>query len=491
MTHTIQVCENAHNAYLAFKNHSLEQKSSFLRYIANDLLKNKNEIINSASHETNLSTDRIEIELNRTHHQLLTFANGLIKGTHFNASIDVALPDRTSMPRPDIRKMNLPIGPVLVFGASNFPLAYSTIGGDTVSALAAGCSVIYKVHPSHPKTSLLIEKIILQNIIKHQLPSHLFQAIVLSDFEEVKKLVINENIKGVGFTGSYKGGMAIYGYAQERKNPIPVFCEMGSTNPVFLLPNALTIKAKYWADKFSESILASVGQFCTSPGIFIGIKGTSLTEFTNTLSHNLSAIEPKKMLSNAIFKNYCDRARILLTHQETEVILQPSFENDIAVSSGLIKISYSTFLDQDVFQEEVFGPFAIIVECEHENDFYTIVNNLQGQLTTSIIAESNDENCMINLLNLLDQKIGRIIMNGVPTGVEVVDSMVHGGGAPSTTDSRYTAVGFDSIYRWMKPTCYQNFDEHLLPSELKNKNQQGIVRKINGKFGFDDVSWNY
>ncbi|MFN8317952.1 MAG: aldehyde dehydrogenase (NADP(+)) [Saprospiraceae bacterium] len=461
---------------------SKAERAGLLRGMADEIEALGDELLQTASAESNLPIVRFQGERGRTCSQLRMFADAIQNGSYEEAVIDTAIQDRQPLPKPDLRSALVPIGPVVVFGASNFPLAYSTAGGDTASALAAGCSVIYKAHPAHPKTSAIVAAALAAAIKKHGFPQDLFIHFEARDFEEVKILVQHSAIKAVGFTGSLKGGMAIHEYAQRRKDPIPVFAEMGSVNPVLLLPSALRLGANQWAETYAAAITVGVGQFCTNPGLLFGIKGAELDNFKDTLAQKIEQIRDFKMLNEGIFQNFVDRKTIVTGSKGVAVLAQVAPSAEGTGTPVVATVKADEFRAQSTLHEEVFGPFSLLVECEDVADILSCIAVLGGQLTSTIVAAEQDEMIVNTLMPILTQKAGRVIYNGVPTGVEVCDAMVHGGPFPATTDARFTAVGNKAIRRWLRPVAFQNWPEHLLPSCLRNENPNGSWRTINGLF---------
>jgi 2,5-dioxopentanoate dehydrogenase len=477
----------SNEAFVQLQNKSSNQRASFLRDIATEIESIGILLLETASEETNLPVARFEGERGRTCFQLRMFANLLEDGLWQNNTIDTAIPDRTPLPKPDVRLSKIPIGPIVVFGASNFPLAYSTAGGDTASALAAGCSVIYKAHPSHAKTSLLVASAIEKAIVKNNFPPHTFIHFVTNEFSEVKQLVLQNEVQGVGFTGSIKGGLSILDYTKERKQPIPVFAEMGSVNPVVILEGALISKADAWADNYAAAITMGVGQFCTNPGIIIAVKSSHLDKFVARLSNKITESKDFKMLHEGIYKNYeLRKSEVLNVASVTKIGESSQSDNNTGIPTLAI-VSGKNFVSNPTLHEEVFGPFSLVIECESNEELISILSNFDGQLTSSIIFEKEDNDQVKILVDVLKHKAGRLVMNGVPTGVEVCDAMVHGGPFPSSTDSRYTSVGSGAIDRWLRPISFQNCPNELLPLELQNENPLGIWRKVNGKISKDII----
>jgi len=485
----INITTATRNAAIAFETYSkltASKRAEFLETIANNIEALGVELINVANKETNLPLPRLTGERGRTCFQLRMFATMLRKGDYVDATIDTAVPDKTP-PKPDIRQMLYPLGPVVVFGASNFPFAYSTAGGDTASALAAGCPVIVKAHPAHLQTSTLVAEAIQQAIKSNAIPEYTFQHITATDFSAGKALVQDENIAAVGFTGSRIGGRALYDYANARKNPIPVFAEMGSVNPVVLLEGALTANAETIAKNYAGSITLGMGQFCTNPGILIGVKSDALTLFANHLANELNTVAVAPMLHEGIQNAYFKNSTHALS-QTGIICLTKNTPAANAASPVLTTVDASVFLANPDLAEEVFGPYSILVQCENDTQLVEVWKSIKGQISTTIMGTDNDLTSNKNLLEIATTIAGRVLLNGVPTGVEVCDSMVHGGPYPASTDSRYTAVGVKAVKRWLRPISFQNWPDHLLPNYLQNKNELGVWRTINGAFTKSDVS---
>ena len=486
MTNITKATQNAAFAFETYSKLTATKRAEFLETIANNIEALGDELLNVANKETNLPLPRLTGERARTCFQLRMFANMLRKGDYVDATIDTAIPDKTP-PKPDVRQMLYPLGPVVVFGASNFPFAYSTAGGDTASALAAGCPVIVKAHPAHLQTSTLVAEAIQQAIKSNAIPEHTFQHITETDFSAGKALVQDENITAVGFTGSRIGGRALYDYANARKNPIPVFAEMGSVNPVVLLEGALTANAETIAKNYAGSITLGMGQFCTNPGILIGVKSDALTLFANHLANELNQVAVAPMLHEGIQSAYFKNSTHALS-QTSITCLTKNTPIANAASPVLTTVEASVFLANPDLAEEVFGPYSILVQCENHAQLVEVWKSIKGQISTTIMGTDNDLASNKNLLEIATSIAGRVLLNGVPTGVEVCDSMVHGGPYPASTDSRFTAVGVKAVKRWLRPISFQNWPDQLLPSYLQNKNELGIWRTINGEFTKSDVS---
>ncbi len=474
--------ELAMEAFSEFSTASGSVKAAFLREIALQIEGLGDELIAVYCKESGLTEGRAKGERGRTCFQLRSFADLVEEGSWVNATIDTALPDRDPIPKPDIRKMAIPIGPIVVFGASNFPLAYSTAGGDTASALAAGCPVIVKSHPMHAATSELVAFAVRKAAKQTGMPEGVFSHLNSSGIEVGQALVKHPGIKGVGFTGSRIGGRALFDIAAQRREPIPVFAEMGSINPVVLLPEALEKNATTWARKYAASITLGTGQFCTNPGLLLAIKSEELKEFMNVLSEVLEATSPGCMLHPRIHEKYTSLKSEMIAGKEVETIadlrdrVAPNYAQQSAVT-----VSGNVFLSHPKLHQEVFGPFSMVVVCDNAAELERVISSLEGQLTGTLIAEKDEIKRYPNILQNLKNKVGRLIFNGVPTGVEVCPSMQHGGPYPASTDSRFGAVGIHAIQRWVRPMSYQNWPDAMLPEALKNANPLGISRLVNGK----------
>lgn len=470
----------ASSAFKTFKNISDKKKATFLNAIADEIMALDDALISTYCAETGLPEGRAKGERGRTVFQLRSFAELLNEGSWVAATIDTAIPDRTPLPKSDIRKMNVPLGPVVVFGASNFPLAYSTAGGDTASALAAGCPVIVKSHPMHAGTGELVASAIIKAATKTGMPNGVFSNLNSSGIEVGQQLVAHSGVKAVGFTGSIKGGTALYELAAKRKEPIPVFAEMGSINPVVILPKALEQRGNDLAATYAGSITLGTGQFCTNPGLILGIKSNGLSNFTKELATKIVAINPTCMLHPTIAKSYAANKEKAL--QQNGLTLVSNYDEAVKENYAppvITTVNGATFLENPTLHQEVFGPFSMVVQCENEDELTSVIRQLEGQLTGTIISDENEIANYTEVVNAMQDRVGRIIFNGVPTGVEVCPSMVHGGPFPASSDSRFTAVGTNSINRWVRPFSYQDFPNELLPDALKNENPLDIIRLVN------------
>ncbi|WP_299110998.1 aldehyde dehydrogenase (NADP(+)) [uncultured Winogradskyella sp.] len=472
----------ASNAFKIFRTVSGQQKAEFLNTIADEILDLDDELIKTYCSETGLPEGRAKGERGRTIGQLRSFAQFVAEGSWVDATIDTAQPDRKPMPKSDIRKMLIPLGPVVVFGASNFPLAYSTAGGDTAAALASGCPVIVKSHPMHAGTGELVASAIVKAAEKTNMPNGVFSNINSSGIEVGTHLVKHPRVKAIGFTGSIKGGRTLYDLAAQREEPIPVFAEMGSINPVVILPEALKNQNESLAKTYANSITLGTGQFCTNPGLILGIKNEALSNFIQNLADEIIQIEPSCMLHPNIIGAYQRKKQTAISQPHLSVVA--SYEADVQTNyakQAITTVEGKTFLDNPALHQEVFGPFSMVVQCENANQLEQIISQLEGQLTGTVITEPYEASKYTDVISALQNRVGRIIYNGVPTGVEVCPSMVHGGPYPSSTDSRFTAVGIHSIKRWVRPFSYQDWPNELLPDELKNENPLEISRLVNNK----------
>jgi len=475
-----QVFEKAQEAFLFFKKISGKEKAEFLEKIAEGLENIKSELIPLASQESNLPEGRIAGELGRTTGQIRLFARLLEEGSWVEATIDHAEPLRSPVPKPDLRRFLTPLGPVVVFGASNFPLAFSTIGGDTVSALAAGCPVIYKAHPAHPETSKMVAQVINKAIIDVALPNGLFTH-VEGGIPVGQALVQHPKAKAVAFTGSHTGGKALFDLAGQREEPIPVFAEMGSVNPIFTFPEKLKKGLEGYAKSFIASLTLGVGQFCTNPGL-IFVPKEQETKFAEAVKEELEEIASAPMLHEGIAESYYSSLQYFQGRNELEWVKVAAAKDLIKGHPALAKIKSKDWLNDTKFQQEVFGSFALMVVYNNDDELLKIAQKLHGQLTITIWAEEEELQDKLFLINLLEEKCGRILYKGVPTGVEVGYAMHHGGPYPSTTDSRSTSVGVYAIKRFTRPIAFQDMPEDLLPAALKDSNPLQIWRMVNGEF---------
>lgn len=478
---------DAHQAFLIYKKRSYAERAQLLQAIANKLLAASEDLIHIAKKETHLPEQRLQSEINRTCFQLTSYGLAVQEGIVVDNTIDFQV-NAVGQPSIDIRKTAVPIGVVAVFGASNFPFAYSTPGGDTASALAAGCAVVIKPHPAHMETSLRVAQLMQEVLTEFDLPKSLITHLEDASTECGIELVKHPIIKAVGFTGSFAGGKALYDIAQKRVQPIPVFSEMGSVNPIFLFPNKLAQSSAQYVGKLALSITSSVGQFCTQPGIIIGFDSPALAQFKSLLSAELNLISSSKMLHDGIASTFHKKREQFIHKNSTRLLTNDApFEEDSALPT-LIEVSAADFINDNYLQHEVFGPISLLVHCATEEEMIQIAHLMKGQLTATIVANHIDEEEYADLIELITDIGGRIVWNGVPTGVEVCLSMNHGGDFPSSTDARFTAVGADSVKRWLKYKSYQNFPQNMLPPPLRDENTWGIWRRINNTYTKSNIN---
>lgn len=469
----------AADAYLRYRNLPASRRADFLNAIADELDALGEDFIATVCRETALPTGRIQGERGRTSGQMRLFANVLRRGDFYGARIDRALPDRKPLPRPDLRQFRIAVGPVAVFGASNFPLAFSTAGGDTASALAAGCPVVVKAHSGHMATAEWVADAIMRAAQRTDMPAGVFNMIYGGGVGEW--LVKHPSIKAVGFTGSLKGGNALCKMAAERSQPIPVFAEMSSINPVIILPKALKARGETIASELAGSVTLGCGQFCTNPGLIIGVQSAGFTAFLECFTAQMKRQPAQTMLNVGALASYGKGLQHLLAHSGVKQ-LAGSPQQGRQAQPHLFKADVSLLLERDeLLQEEVFGPATIVIEAADDAQLGAALDGLRGQLTATVIGEADELLRYRWLTELLQEKVGRILLNGYPTGVEVTDTMVHGGPYPATSDARGTSVGTLAIDRFLRPICFQNYPDALLPPALQNANPLGIQRLIDGK----------
>jgi NADP-dependent aldehyde dehydrogenase len=427
-------------------------------------------------------------EVGRTSNQLRLFAALVEEGSWVNARIDPALPDRQPLPRPDIRSMLRPLGPVAVFGASNFPLAFSTAGGDTASALAAGCPVIVKAHAAHPGTSELVAQIISESVAAESLPPGTFTMLYDAGITIGAALVQHPLVAAVAFTGSLRAGRALMDLAAARPTPIPCFTEMSSGNPVFVLPSALQKSPKDVAKSLFGSFTLGAGQFCTKPGIVFlpphnpESETDPASDFELELAGHVNLAEASFLLTAGIAREYSRATQ----ERESQVFLaanarMPESAPKFAARAKLFRTTLDKFLTDPGLGDEIFGPDTLLIRCARTDDYLRAARALSGHLTATILGDEDDLLAHSELVQILEQKVGRVLINGFPTGVEVTHAMVHGGPYPSASDPRFTSVGTQAIYRFAKPVCYQNFPQQLLLPELQDSNPLKIHRLLNGQ----------
>lgn len=480
------ILKHSQKAFIQYKKIPGRIRAIFLRAIADEIEAVKDELISSAMRETNLPEMRLSGETKRTTDQIRMFAALLDEGSWVEARIDTALPERKPVPKTDLRKMVIPIGPVAVFGAANFPIAFSAAGGDTISALAAGCSVIVKAHPAHPETSTLAANAVTRAAEKTGMPERVYQHISLQGKEGIdagQGLITHPLLKGAGFTGSLAGGRALFDLANSRPEPIPFFAEMSSINPVILLPETLSRDAQKSAAKLAGSISLGAGQFCTNPGLIIAVEGEPLERFIKSLDTEIQKILPQKMLNQGIAENYYRKLSHALMQKgvKTECWAHSDASSDRG-KPLVASANAETFISNSELAHEVFGPFSLIIRCRDMEELYSVSESFEGQLTITLTGSEEELLRNKKLVDIIAEKAGRLIVNDVPTGVEVCHSMQHGGPYPASTDSRFTSVGTDAIKRFSRPAAFQNFPDTLLPDELKESNPLSIWRLVNGEW---------
>ncbi|WP_016914788.1 aldehyde dehydrogenase (NADP(+)) [Vreelandella stevensii] len=475
-----RACVLAEAAFDSYRDTSLKQRAAFLETIANEIEALGDALIERAMAETGLPRARLEGERGRTCGQLRLFASVVRAGDWLGVRIDPALPERQPMPRVDLRQCQIALGPVAVFGASNFPLAFSVAGGDTASALAAGCPVVVKAHSAHPGTSELVGRALQKAVAESGMPEGVFSLLFGSGNEVGQALVADPRIQAVGFTGSRAGGLAILATAQARPQPIPVYAEMSSINPVFLLPQALETRGHELAEGFVSSLNMGAGQFCTNPGLVLGVKGKALDAFLAVAAEVLTKSAAQTMLTPGIYGAYMEGVEQLASHAR-EVAKGQVGEGPHQCQAGLFVATATDFLDSEALQSEVFGSASLVIECEDLVQMRIVAEALEGQLTATLQLDEVDVEAARPLLSVLERKAGRVLVNGWPTGVEVCHAMVHGGPFPATSDARTTSVGSAAIQRFLRPVCYQNLPTDLLPEALKDGNPLRLSRLVDGQ----------
>jgi alpha-ketoglutaric semialdehyde dehydrogenase len=473
-------CALAEEAFDAYRNIDPEQRARFLEAIADEIVAIGPQLIERASQESGLPNARLEGERGRTVNQLRLFAKVVRDGYWQEATLDSALPQRTP-PRADLRMRKVPLGPVVVFGASNFPLAFSVAGGDTASALAAGCPVIVKAHSAHLGTSELVGKAVQRAAKATGMPEGVFSMLIGEGRQVGQKLAAHPAVKAIGFTGSRAGGLALVQTAAGRKEPIPVYAEMSSINPMFMLPGAIGAGGAKLASGFVDSLTMGVGQFCTNPGLVVGLAGDQFEAFAAAAAEALAAKGAGTMLTAGIHKAYTDAIGKRTGIAGLTLVGQGSAEGTgCAAQAALYRCDAATYLATPALEEEIFGPASVLIACQDEAEMLAVARHLEGQLTATVHATADDRALAGSLLPTLERKAGRILFNGFPTGVEVSHAMVHGGPFPATSDSRSTSVGATAIERFLRPVCYQDVPSELLPPALQDANPLKLARIIDG-----------
>lgn len=473
-------CELAAQAFRTYRKTTLEERAGFLEKVAERIEAIGDALIERAHRETGLPMPRLQGERARTVGQLRLFASELRRGEFIGARVDPAMPERQPLPRSDLRLQYIPVGPVAVFGASNFPLAFSVAGGDTAAALAAGAPVVVKGHSAHPGTSELVGRAVREAVRECGLHEGVFSLLFGSGIEIGQSLTSHPAIKAVGFTGSRSGGIALMKTAAARPEPIPVFAEMSSINPVFLLPGVLAGRAADVARGFVQSLTMGAGQFCTNPGLVIGLKSAELDAFVREATKGVKNADSSTMLTPGIHYAYQQGVDRLKGHAGAALLAEGKLDTGRSNQcvAHLFAAEAAAFLENPhELGIEVFGASSLIVACNDEAQMLQLIDRLEGQLTATLQMAEEDTALAERLVDHLELKVGRILVNGYPTGVEVCDAMVHGGPFPATSDSRTTSVGTAAIYRFLRPVCYQDMPDAVLPPALKHGNPWGIPRR--------------
>lgn len=469
----------AAQAYPVYRHLPAEHRARFLDAIASELDALDDDFVALVCQETALPAARIKGERSRTSGQMRLFAQILRRGDFYGARIDLPRPARQPLPRGDLRQCRLGVGPVAVFGASNFPLAFSTAGGDTAAALAAGCPVVFKAHSGHMATAERVAEAIIRAAEQTGMPKGVFNMIFGAGVGEA--LVKHPLIQAVGFTGSLKGGRALCDMAAARSQPIPVFAEMSSINPVLVLPQALQVRGERIATELAASVVLGAGQFCTNPGLVIGIRCEAFTAFVQRLGALIDDQPAQTMLNAGGLRSYVQGSEALRAHPRIRQLAGAARQGNQA-RAQLFQADVELLLTGDeLLQEEIFGPATVVVEVADRAELLAALQGLRGQLTATLMGEAGELEQSADLVAVLEQKVGRVLVNGYPTGVEVSDAMVHGGPWPATSDARGTSVGTLAIDRFLRPVCYQDFPDALLPDALKNRNPLGLMRLVNGE----------
>ena len=476
--HAVRLAAQAFDSYSRISGRA---RGAFLRNIAAKIEAITSEIVERAGLETALPPARLQSETARTCNQLRLFAQVAEEGSWVNARIDHAEPGRKPLPKPDIRSMLRPLGPVVVFGASNFPLAFSVAGGDTASALAAGNTVIVKAHAAHPGTSELVGRAVQESVRECGLPEGVFSLLFGHGSEIGVALMKHPMVRAGGFTGSRTAGRILMDVASSRPEPIPFYAEMSSTNPVFILPGALRERAESIATGLQASFTLGAGQFCTKPGMVFLEEGEGARNFAEKLKELIAASADFHLLTKAIHSSYGSAIAKRKADPAVTTLAEKQATNPagFCASAAVFETDAESFLDSDL-EAEIFGPTTLLVRHSSRDQVMDVAKSLEGHLTATIHGTEQDLREYADLIAVLEQKVGRLIFNGFPTGVEVTDAMVHGGPYPSTSDGRSTSVGSQAIFRFTRLVCYQGFPDAALPNELKEANPLGIWRMIDG-----------
>ena len=478
----------AETAFQIYRKQPAEKIAQFLEKIAEEILQLGDMLMQRAHAETALPETRLLGERARAVGQMKIFAELVRDGSWTEACIDRAIPERKPLPKSDLRRMLIPLGPVIVFGASNFPFAFSVAGGDTVSALAAGNPVVVKAHPAHPGTSELVAGAIIRAAKSTGMPEGVFSMVHGKSNEVSLQLVRHPAAKAVGFTGSLQGGRALFNAAAARPEPIPVHAEMGSTNPIFVLPGALAKNGAAIAEGLVQSVTLGVGQFCTNPGLVFGRRDAKFDALLENASRITGSVVAGTMLTSSIGARFHESVQAFQKISGVRVAGKSSRALETQTPAYIFATDAKIFLEHASLREEMFGPSTLVVACDSDAELEAIARGMSGQLTASIFATEEDWVTHGNLISLLEQKVGRLLFNAFPTGVEVCPSMQHGGPYPASTDSRSTSVGIFAVKRFARPICFQNFPDAALPVELQNKNARNIWRLVDNQLTKADCS---
>lgn len=475
--------ELAAAAFPAFRRTTPEQRAVFLETISSEVEALGDPLLEMTQAESGHPRPRCEGERARAVGQGRMFAQLLRDGSWVDARIDLPQPDRQPLPKPDVRSLMVPVGPVVVFGASNFPLAISVFGADTVSAFAAGCPVVVKAHPGHPGTCEMVARAVIAAAQKCGLPEGVFSLVQGRTNDTGMGLVKHPNTMAAAFTGSLRGGRALYDAANARPVPIPFYAEMGSVNPVFLLPGALKERAGNIAAGYVQSLTLGVGQFCTNPGLVFGLESGELSRFVDEVKPRTEAVAPATMLHAGIHQAYVEGVKHIAGLPGLKLAAKASAEADPVKSQAAAHVFTTDaegLRNNPGLYEEVFGPVSTIITCQSADELAEFAAKLEGSLTATIHGTEEDLLAYRGLVETLETKVGRIIFNGYPTGIEVCHAMHHGGPYPATAHSYFTSIGTRCIYRFVRPLCYQGWPQSCLPPELKDSNPLGIIRLVDG-----------
>ena len=473
----------AKEAFIPLRQRSPEERATFLDTIADEIENLGYDLLKIADSETALGLPRLTGERGRACFTARLFAGMIREGSWVDARIETAIPDREPLPKPDVRLMHRPIGPIAVFGASNFPFAISVAGTDTVSALGAGCPVVVKAHPAHPATCELIAGAITEAVRKCGMPEGTFSLVHGRTNETGLALVEHGATEAVAFTGSLGGGRALFDAANRRPRPIPVYAEMGSVNPVFLLPGALKERGSQIAEGFVGSLTLGTGQFCTNPALVLGYDGAELSGFVSDAANRASQVSPSTMLHPGIYRSFCEGIERFRNLDGLEIAgeAQSASAEKSEAAAILFQAGIDRFFQHETtLKQEVFGPSSVVLKCNAKEEMLRFAQSMEGSLSATIHGTEEDLAENRDLLEILETRTGRLIFNGFPTGLEVCHAMHHGGPYPATTHSHFTSVGTNAIYRFVRPVCYQGFPQSALPEELRDDNPRGIWRMENG-----------